>query len=406
MAITPLASSVISGSPTFYRGCTNEANNEVLVVTNNNNLIRYSTNTYNVTSSSTIFASCAGVALINAASAVLCTSGVSQAQFYELSSGYAQTISAPNSSSNGKSQIIAGDPTTGTVIYIVASGSISLVKVTSSFTATALSPPTYNSGDAGWTCIINKSSGRWYLGSISGGIYEIDNNGNILNKILPNANIQGLSYSNNTSTLTSNYISTMVYDNNILTVGYGDGNIIFFDTTTNTQIYQHSARSPSQSNGTMLAAASGELFGYFVNNANPGSLVFEADIVCGPMKVYDYIYANSSGAVQDIGVNTQSSKGWWLQPDSVGTARIYFFSISGVRATTTRTFSVQVGGIDQKCRLILLDNTSGNTLGRPILDTYMQSPATYRVPTGKTIIEVIKIGDGESASWDCSQYST
>ena len=76
------------------------------------------------------------------------------------------------------------------------------------------------------------------------------------------------------------------------------------------------------------------------------------------------------------------------------------------RASTTRTFTVQNNGINQVARLVLLDDTGGQGTDTVLLDTKMQSPATYTVPTGKTIIEIVRIGEGTNSLWDVSTYST
>jgi hypothetical protein len=401
--LTPLASATITGSPTFYRGCTYEAANEAIIVDTGSILRRFSLATYNQTASSAISANCAGVALISGASAVMCHSSGSIVSYYEISTGYVQTLVAPSNSTNGKNQIIAGDPTTGVAMYVTSLSGNTLVRVSSSFSATNIAVPLYSSGDAGFSCIINKSSGRWYAGGLSGAIYELDSSGNILDHFMPSINNQGMAFANTTNGSNA-YISNMAYDNNILAVGYFDGTTLFFDTTTRTEIYQHSARSTSSTNGTLLTTASGELFGIYHGVSNPGDVVWEADMSLNPMMVYGNIHTGSTGTPQDIGVSTTSSRGWWLQPNSSSVATITFFSVSGVRPTTTRTITVTSGGVDQKARVLLVDSASA--VGRPYLDTYMQSPATYRVPTGKTIIELVKIGEGETATWDCSQYST
>jgi len=55
---------------------------------------------------------------------------------------------------------------------------------------------------------------------------------------------------------------------------------------------------------------------------------------------------------------------------------------------------------------MLLDDTTSNMVGRPLLDTYMQSPATYRVPTGKTLKVMVKVGEGEDAVWQINSLTT
>lgn len=409
MSLVALASTVMTNSGTFFLGCTDETNNRAIVVQSSNNVIRqYDLTTFTQVSSSTSANGLSGVALISAASAVCCSSNASVVQFYELSTGYIQSVAASNAT-NGKNQLIAGDTSTNVVMYLPSTAN-TIYRVNSNFTVTTLTI-NFNSGnDSSFQSIINIGSGRWLVGNQGGAIIEIDNSGNIINRLSVSVDTtQGVGNYETNSGIVFFPISNMAYDNNMLLVGGGDGTILVYDYSTGTRVAQYQMRSASQNNGIMFSpAASGEVVGISnVTASNPGLTAFEMDFTIKPLKFYSdgYIYTNSTSAPQDAGINTQTGVGWWLQTNSANSlATIYFYKLNSPRATTTRVFTLPVAG--QRGRLALLDDTSGSTVGRPILDTYMVSPATYRVPTGKTIIEWVKVGEGEDATWGASSYST
>jgi hypothetical protein len=407
MALTPLASTVIGGSHTFFPGITNEAANEAYVIGYGTSFLhRYSLTTFAEVASTSMQSNSCGIALINSASAVGVSSTTGNAQFYEISSGYTQTISA-GSTSQGNNQNIAGDPTNNTVMFI-SSGTRTLHRIVN-FTYTSLTINTGATNDGAMNCIIAKSPGRWLLGTQGGAVYEMDSSGNILNRLqISLDNTSGAGYFETNSAVAFLPISNLAYDNNLLLIGCGDGTCLVYDLTTQTKIYQYQINSNSQNRGILFSpAASGEVVAVLdTTQSNPGRSVCEMDFTVKPLKFYDSMYTNSTNTPQAVGINTQTSVGWFTQTDASSVTRIYFFRISGVRPTTTQLFTVNPGGVDQKARLLLLDDTSGNTVGRTVLDTYMQSPATYRVPSGKSLIAAVKVGEGEDATFQANSDST
>ena len=407
MALTPLASAVIGGSHTFFPGITNEATNEAYIIGYGTSFLhRYSLTTFTEVASTSMQSNSCGIALINSASAVGVSSTTGNAQFYEISSGYTQTISAGNTP-QGNNQSIAGDTTNNTVMFI-SSSTRTLHRIVN-FTYTSLTINTGATNDGAMNCIIAKSPGRWLLGTQSGAVYEMDSSGNILNRLQVSLdNTSGAAYFENNSAVSYLPISNLAYDNNILLIGCGDGTCLVYDYPTQTKLYQYQINSNSQSRGILFSpAASGEVVAVLdTTQSNPGRSVCEMDFTVKPLKFYDSMYTNSTNTPQAVGINTQTSVGWFTQTDASSVTRIYFFRISGVRPTSTQTFTVQVGAVDQKARLMLLDDTTGNMVGRPLLDTYMQSPATYRVPTGKTLKVMVKVGEGEDAVWQINSLAT
>ena len=41
-----------------------------------------------------------------------------------------------------------------------------------------------------------------------------------------------------------------------------------------------------------------------------------------------------------------------------------------------------------------------------VKDTIMQSPTTYSVPSGKNVIEIVKVGEGYTSLWQVNRYTT
>lgn len=407
MALTPLASTIVTGSHTFFPGITNEATNEAYIIGYGTSFLhRYDLTTFTeVASTSTQTNSC-GIALINSASAVIVSATTGNAQYYNIATGATSTIAAA-SVSQGNNQIIAGDPANNTVMFF-GSGTRTLHKIVN-FTYTAVTVNLSTGTDGAINCLIAKSSGRWLIGTQGGAVYEVDSNGNILDRLQVSLdNTSGAGYFEATSGVFYLPISNLAYDSNILLVGCGDGTCLVYDWTTKTKLYQYQINSNSQNRGILFSpAASGEVVAVLdTTQSNPGRSVCEMDFTVKPLKFYDSMYTNSANTPQAVGINTQTSVGWFTQTDASSVTRIYFFRISGVRPTTTETFTVQVGAVDQKARLMLLDDTTSNMVGRPLLDTYMQSPATYRVPTGKTLKVMVKVGEGEDAVWQINSLTT
>lgn len=407
MALTPLASTIVTGSHTFFPGITNEAANEAYIIGYGTSFLhRYNLTTFVEVASTSMQSNSCGIALINSASAVGVSATTGNAQFYEISSGYTQTLSA-GSTPQGNNQCIAGDTTNNTVMFI-SSSTRTLHRIVN-FTYTSLTINTGATNDGAMNCIIAKSPGRWFLGTQSGAVYEMDSSGNILGRLQVSLdNTSGAGYFENNSAVSFLPISNLAYDNNILLIGCGDGTCLVYDWPTQTKLYQYQINSNSQSRGILFSpAASGEVVAVLdTTQSNPGRSVCEMDFTVKPLKFYDSMYTNSTNTPQAVGINTQTSVGWFTQTDASSVTRIYFFRISGVRPTATQTFTVQVGGVDQKARLMLLDDSTSNLVGRPLLDTYMQSPATYRVPSGKTLKVMVKVGEGEDAVWQVNSLTT
>ncbi len=342
------------------------------------------------------------------ASAIVMGTGTSNAQIVELPGGYVTTGTGGNTmpSLARKGQNGAVDTTNRNALFISSSSrTMSKVAYTAGGTLTVSSITVPFLANVEANCIIYKSSDRFIIGTEQGGIYEIDSSGNVYNTISIGQNYDPYHLSGSGSIVASN-IYAMAYDNGILLAVTSEGVLykIAYDTQTilnRIQLYNGVQLSLSNSyNGTSLIG---------INTAVSSTLdnpVRYCDFTCSQnSKVTDLFYAQDHGEIIDMGIDTSNGKAWIIQDQASGTGAdlIHIISLTP-RASTTRTFTIQDNSVHQRCRLLLLDDT--DTDKKLITDILIQSPATFRVPTGKTVKEIIKANDGITAKWGYGEYST
>ncbi len=403
MTLNYVGSNSTSGSNTLRGGCIYEAGNEALILDSDlARLRRYNLTSLTMTSSAVTVASPACVALINSASAVVPSYGSSTVDFIELSSNTRANISGGITSITlGSSYLIAADTSTEIAMYINSTTNVGRVR--SNFTASSLAIRTSSTHRA-FNCVILKSAGRWLLGTDNGGIYEIDANGNVIGQMsLTIAKTNGLNEIGGIGDNGPGDIYSLYHDNNIIVAGTESGSYFIIDWTSKSVI--NSQQLPTFGATLPLCnTGSGEAVGINYGLQNPGTSLVQMDLTNKAPRYTSIMYgANAANnAVNHVYTNTQTGRGVYYYV--FGPVR--FFDVTQSQPTTTRTFTVQSSGIDQRCRLILLDETSGTATGRPILDTIMQSPATYRVPTGRNVIQIIKVGEGATSQWQVSRFTT
>lgn len=350
------------------------------------------------------------ICLISPASALIGYASQSQGfSLVELSSNFRQDYSRPSGllSSQTKGQQLAADPSLK--IAFSASTTNEIVKFDgNNFTRTSI-PLRMRSCKA--SSIIFKSSGRWLVGSDDsatpgGMIFEIDSNGAIVDSMeLPRKGWVGNYFYLNGHPPAITYLS---YGDNILIVSCYDGDIFIIDWSTKTIIdyFLHSV----QTYGTTLSNMSDGVV-LTVGCFPPGSYsttVNELDPTIGrshyssnPLFLNDVSNSNPN-------IHIQQSTGKVIITQSNGgttTSRLIFATLTS-RASTTTTLTVQdPPGTDIKCRLWLIQDDGVGSI-KILLDTIMQSPATYRVPTGKTIRAFVKYGEGNDAKYQMSVFTT
>lgn len=402
MSLTYVAS-ITPATATLRDGCTDEINNQVIIVESNSNTIRgYDLNTQVQNFSWSISSTPSCVCMLTTGIAAVGYSNTAVIDFVQLSSGFRQSGTAANTTSTVKGQLMAADFSTGTGFM-------------TSNTARQYFKFTYSSGPGGvvtsivnsainassqTNCVILKSSGRWIFGTTAGQVFEVDAGGNIVDIAdfgnIPNSG--DLSVSTNTAN-TINYLS---YDNNLLLIGWAQGTLTLVDWSTK-QVLYNQATGAQVPGSTLCAASSGISLisrNYTTNTTN--NTISELDFTCGaPISSGLPLFTDQTSATLAMGINTTTGRGWALQT----TPRIRIFDIAP-RASTTKTFTYQPLGANVQFRLIVIDRTGGVGTGTRLIDTYAQSPGTYRVPTGKTLIVVVAYGDGANALYQGSQITT
>lgn len=391
-------------SATVRDGCTDETNNRVCLVESSSNTFRQydlSSPFNQFGSNLTVLSTPAAVCLINASSAVIASSAVSTVDFVELASNTRTNVSggATVGISTAKGQLGAGDTSNG-IAFFCNSNSRKLTKIVAS-TYAITQPDVAFTANSTATAIIFKGSGRFLVGTSNGHIYEIDTT-----PVIKDAFVFGLDPNviTGTQSFTSTSIRYLSYDNNILTFSTVDGTLVIMDWSTKTVLHKS---QPGKDNGISLCqAASGIALASRNWTTGANNLIYELDFTIEAPRcdtnggIY---FTDSTGAIPAMGVNTSNATGWALQST---TNKIRIFSVAP-RASTTTTFTVQYpSGTNVKARILCLDDTSGVGTVKRTLDTYMQSPGTYRVPTGKSIVWFPIFGDGTNARSQIKRIST
>lgn len=400
MSLTYVAS-VTPSSATLRAGCTDETNNQLIVVESTTpSLIIYNMSTQAQVSRWGTSSAPSCVSLVAPGVAAIGYSGTSVIDFMQLSTGFRLSAAAGTTTSTVKGQLMAADLSLQ-VGFMTSSTARNYFKfdygaggVVTSYTNSAINASSQTN------CIILKSTGRWLMGTTAGQVIEINAGGEVVDIAdfgnVPNAG--NLSVSTNTS----NSINYLSYDNNLLLISWAQGSLSLVDWSTKEVIYTQP--TGSSTNGTTLCAASSGICissrNYTTNTTS--NVLFETDFTCGaPISSSLPLFTDSTSAILDAGINTTTARGWALQ----STPRIRFFDIVP-RDSTTQTFTVQPSGSHVPFRLLVLDRTGGVGTATRLLDTYAQSPGTYRLPTGKTLIVAVGYGDGANALYQGSQIAT
>jgi outer membrane protein assembly factor BamB len=408
MAITYQGStSFTMSSPTVRGGTTwEQGNRAVIVVSSSNALVQFDLTTMAQVGSGTTLSSPAAVTLIDSASAVIISSGNSTVDFYELSSNTRSNVAGGITGTAPANGTLAADPVNKIALYVNFNGrSIGRING-NNFTVTNFTFNFSNSNtNAGQlNAIVFIGNRRWIVADALGNLFEIDDFGNCYKQFLVNLGPSQLSQTP-ISTSGSPFIfpRTLQFSDNMLLVQNDSGMLCIVDWTTGETIWNWQNPNNNSGRATLSNAASGVCMVFNSNSStNPAPCIVEMDLTVRPGSIISELYLQSLGVPVGTGFSSLNSRGW-IAYDTTPSTTVRFFSLSNERITGTRTFTVQKNGTDVQARLIVWED---GTLGRPFLDTLMQSPATYRVPTGKTMIELTQIGEGETAEFSVSRYST
>lgn len=400
MSLTPLASTTL-GVVTIKDSCgTLTANNLLLVEGTTPTVRQLSATTLAFISSSAILSAPAGVSMINTSSAIINSSLNTTWDLVEIATMYRQNYAggATVSTSRG-GQCIAGDPSTN--IAIGVSSTRNIVRFSgSSFSATVITLP-INSNDI-VKCVILKGPNRWLVGTNLGVILEVDSNGYIWDTFNLRLNTWPLGGSNPLSGGTGIAAYQLAYDNNMLLVETGVS-LLLLDWSTKTTLKTFAPEAGATiSPVTMCNASSGVIL--FSPLVAAQQIVYEMDITVSPLTVRSFCFMDSTATM--AAVNMASGYGWWVDQSSPAKLRSFAVTPRDTTLKTVTVMSASSGGVHQAARLTIVDDTSGVGTSQVILDTYMQSPAIYRVPTSRTLMEATKVGLGSIATLDLNRYNT
>lgn len=397
-------------SSTVQDGVADPSNSQLYLVESTGPSFRkFDLNThFQVGTNVTCLSSPGAVCIINSASSVIASTSVNTVDFIENATGYRTNATGGLTLSNipnNKGQRIASDTASGIAFYTTSTAN-TLVKIVASTQAVTqiIIPGISNFLPA---AIILKSTGRWLVGGRFGKVYEIDSTGSIVDQldVVYNTSMSSLGTTSlgNLAIIT---ISGMSYDNNMLFL-QTEGGVFLYDYSTKTKLWDMPLHeSTNQNSVVMCASASGEtLMGWNNTTATENNVIAEVDFTTYPVQVAaasGIFYSDSQNKWVSTGFCAGTNLGFALQ---LTVEKIRFFTINP-RQTALRLFTVQNNSVDQKARLILIDDTGGVGTAFVAFDTIMQSPATYRVPTGRSIIEVVIVGEGTTALFDVSRYTT
>lgn len=401
MSIT-FVGSISPASTTMRDGCTDEINNRIDIVESSGPSFRQFSMTSPFTqfgSNVTCLTAPAAVCLLNSASAVIRSSSVTTTDYIELATNYRTNASSVGGAIPvaGKGQQCAADMAQA-VAFFASSTSNAITKVT----ATAVTSNTVPSmSNDTVTCVILKGPDRWLLGTAFGAIYEINSSVSVLDSYHTNMLPQiGMARSASPAACVVKYMS---FSDNLLTVTTGDGSMIIMDWSTKTIMYQNQV-SIGQNHGLAIShSASGVFVAGHTISTNDNKLIYETDGTVIPGQVNDILYTDNSGTFPALGINITTATAWAIQN---GTEKIRIFTLAP-RTSSTQTFTIQSpSGTNVLARLLLIDDTGGQGTDKIVLDTIMQSPGTYRIPSGKSLIAIAKYGEGSTAKWEAHRIST
>lgn len=403
--------SVTLSSSAVKAGCTDEGNNALYLVESTGPTMRkYGLITHaQIGSNITCVANPAAITMINSLSAVIVSSSSTTFDFVEVATGYrTNTAGGATFSITGRttSQRLAADLTLGIAMGAVTNGARQVLKIVGATQVASLVniECPISSNNQVETVMLKPGGGSWLIGMSFGQIYEIDQNGVILNSL--EITTQTASYPINSSTGVSPealIIYGLAMENNTLLVAAAN-NLMIYDYGTKTQIWNQKFTNAGNNNGmTLVGTITGEAL-YITGVTTNNNKLYELNYTSQPYaKVVDNLITDTSQTMIAAGVNTTNGRGWALQTSA---EKIRFFTVGSFVASAGRTVTVMDGGVNQSTRLILLDDTGGLGTAGVLQDTMLLSPSVVRVPNGKNIIEIVKVGDGESARYDVSRYST
>lgn len=386
-------------SSTLSNGYTDETNNRALLVETSTPSFRiYDLNTVSqIGSNLTVLSSPSAVCMINTASAVVVSSSSSTIDYIEVATNYRTNRSGAVTVPNTSKQNLAVD-TSSSIAMAVTGTAKQLFKIDGSTFSTISNIEIV--GSSTFTAITLKSTGRWLVGTSIGEIVEVDSSGKVWDRMVISLPTNA-SREPDSGSLLDSTVYGLSFDNNMLIVSTGHGMSLLYDWTTKTLLNYTDTHTIAPTVAYIFSnSASGIVCGASLSASNNAPIV-AYDISSGSIDTDGYIFTGTSGTVNAIGINRLNNRGWYIQ--STNLFRV--FSLTPNKTKVQRTFTSQYLGQDVQVELMLL-NYGASSIETPILHTSMQSPASYLVESGKTVLEVVKYGEGTNAQFAFNKYTS
>lgn len=381
-----------NGAGTPISTCADTFNRMISVETGLPSLRVYNLTTMAQVLSSTTLASPVGVTMIDSVSAVVHSSSVSTVDFIDTQAGNRSNISGgSNNNSAFNGQTIAAD--TDLKVALAACSSVNqLVRIDgNTFTVTTF----LVKGNLNelLKVVIYKGPNRWLVGGTQGGIYEIDNVGNIKDYWA-----YSLNFTKQFNTTPLFEILNLCIENNFLLVNTYQGSFLMDWSTKTilsklplpvTSIYQAAIVCGGASSIAIVGSRS------FSNQGVVHALDFSS-----PYYSATQAYLDTTSALTTVGLN---ASGYAWTTDNNGRLRCFQVTPNN---TVLRTVSATIGGVNYPARVTWVDDSNGASNSQVVNDTYMNSPGTYRIPAGLTLYECIQINDGTTAYFDVTKFNS
>lgn len=390
----------IAVGSTISGAVTNPNTGEILVTqSSTNTLIKYDMTSLSQNGSPvSILSGSKGVCLVDSASALVVSTGTTVDLVHLTSEVKTNYTGGSSGNSNNKCQICAGDTTNKIVLATTISA-----KTLNRFNGNTFTLDTVSielSANDQIETVIFKGDGRFLIGTDGGQVCEIDSTGKIYKSIFVDYLPHDILGSTTSNKLPFGEIASMAIDNNLLLVATEDGAVQLWDWSTGTKLKSQTVGGTVAGLAVSEASSGLVLAGRMDTTTSPYyNTAFLMDFTVRPIHVeLPIFYADNTGSCVITGIDSTTSKGWAAFS---GANDIHVFSISA-RGSTTRT--VTIPNSEDAELLILQDDGAGQA--KVVLDTYIKSGGTYRVPTGKTLYEIFKTGSGVQAKWGASKYTT
>lgn len=238
---------------------------------------------------------------------------------------------------------------------------------------------------------------RFLIGTSEGALFEIDDSGTVYKSA--NLQIPYFDTGTYTNSLAEPEIVSIINDNSLTIVTTTQGTTHVWDWSSRVEL--DCIKTHDLNNALYLSnPASGVcILARAKDQSSSGSWsgLNEIDVSISPLRVRDTAFNNDFRAYA-AGVTINPSTSRWATILDSTSVRLLTGTLTP-RSSIVESLSTP-GNVDAE--IIILNDTDKEI----VLNTLIKSPSDYRLPAGKDIIEIIKVGEGETALWSVRSYAT